>query len=102
MSTINAHGESLELLESLLRMMLMAGAQLDDTHRVTILSTAAASANVTSATKNDAIIEKIEYKSIASTIRQLDKTTMGTSNANSGLTAYCSTASCSNSNNSNR
>lgn len=77
------------------------GAQVHDTHCLTILSSAVVRPRVTSATKNDAFIEKIKFQLIAYIIRQLGKTTMGPSNANSVSTAYRNTASCSNGNNSN-
>lgn len=60
-STFNAHGQPLELPESLIGMMLMSDAQIDDTHCVTIVSSWGAGTKITSATKNDTVIAKIQY-----------------------------------------
>lgn len=76
--------------------MVMSGAQIYDTHRVTILSSAAAGSKVTLTTENDTIIGQIEYKSVAYIIRQLDQSTFGTSHRSSRSTAYLHADSCNN------
>lgn len=62
-----------ELLLSLRRMILTAGARLRDTHLLKILSSVAAGAKAVSATRRDAVFKKIYYETIASIIQKLDK-----------------------------
>ena len=73
----NAHGKSLKFHESLLALMLLSSANLDNAQRVSILAAASRSSNApisaSSSTPDEEYIKQIKYESVSSVLRQCDK-----------------------------
>eukprot|EP00171_Calliarthron_tuberculosum_P006240 IDg6240t1 len=74
LARFNSHSESCKLPDSLTAFMLLANSAIDSSQRISVLATATPSASNfdQSATTND-YLKKISYKSIATVLRQCDK-----------------------------
>lgn len=92
-STFTAYGRTLRLHGSLLEMMVVSGAHLDDAHHITILSSAGSGARVTLTTISAEMAKVIQYEAIGTVIRQIDNGPSSKSRFWPGATASASAAS---------
>jgi len=85
---MSAHGNTVKLHESLLAMMLLTNANIDDAQRVPILAAAGGRKDVDQSQTNDAIIKTVMYESVASVLRQCDNGSGTHSSASDGSSTF--------------